>query len=136
VVIFLTMAVRGGLEYFSKRKAHAERKEILELQSKMKEALEENTAITKETTRNVRHDVRGEINAMSMVQQLTQRELAMKVEAENAELRRRMEELLAMFRDANGSKSDPQKVEVVNTPSHPVPVHTDEPTRLSASPQA
>jgi hypothetical protein len=137
VVIFLTMAVRGGLEYFSKRKAHAERKEILELQSKMKEALEENTAITKETTRNVRHDVRGEINAMSMVQQLTQRELAMKVEAENAELRRRMEELLAMFRDANGLKpSDkPTQVEVINSPSHPVPVHAEDAARISP-PQA
>jgi CRISPR/Cas system-associated endonuclease Cas3-HD len=129
VVIFLTMAVRGGLDYFGKRKAHEERKELMRLSQETRDKLEENTTITKETTRNVRHDVRGEINAMSMVQQLNARELAMKVEAENAELRRRMDELLKMFveQEARKASAAPTQVEVINSPEHPVPVHADAP---------
>jgi hypothetical protein len=128
VVIFLTMAVRGGLDYFGKRKAHEERKELMRLSQETKAKLDENTELTKDTTKNVRHDVRGEITAMSLVQQLEAQKLALKVEAENQAVRARMDELLKAFHDMQaGNGKAPQQVEVVNSPAHPVPVQSETP---------
>jgi uncharacterized coiled-coil protein SlyX len=130
VVILASVVVKAGTDWISKRKEHAERKELLKLQHEMKDKIDENTTITKETTRTVRHDVRNEINAASMVQQAAAKELAVTVVSDKMEMQRRMDELKAMFAEmqkSNPTISRPMPVEVVNQPDHPVPVDSATP---------